>query len=288
MVINEYCKDCQIRRNLNKYPATASADEIAEYQRGVRNIIAHCDGLSTPQISEKMNALRCELFGPARDFTAIKRHFNSLMLNLQPYMQQQVADADDPLRMAVQLSMVGNFIDFGILEEVDDQELRSKLDAAKDIAIAPEMLQSFRWEVEKARRLVLFTDNCGEIVTDKLLISVLRNINPQLFVTVIVRGKPVLNDATMEDALQTGMREVAQRVIGNGAGMPGNVIGAISSEAMDEIRKADVLVSKGQGNYEGLSGCGLNIFYLFLCKCDAFMQRFNVPQFTGVMTREAF
>lgn len=286
MVINEYCKDCQIRRNLNKYPATASADEIAEYQRGVRNIIAHCDGLSTPQISEKMNALRCEHFGPAKDFTAIKRHFNRLMLNLLPYMQQQVAEADDPLRMAVQLSMVGNFIDFGVLEEVDDQELRSKLDAAKDIAIAPEMLQSFRWEVEKARRLVLFTDNCGEIVTDKLLISVLRNINPQLFVTVIVRGKPVLNDATMEDALQIGMREVAQRVIGNGAGMPGNVIGAISSEAMDEIQKADVLVSKGQGNYEGLCGCGLNIFYLFLCKCEAFMQRFNVPQFTGVMTRE--
>jgi uncharacterized protein with ATP-grasp and redox domains len=57
---------------------------------------------------------------------------------------------------------------------------------------------------------------------------------------------------------------------------------------MDEIRKADVLVSKGQGNYEGLSGCGLNIFYLFLCKCEAFIQRFNVPQFTGVMTREVF
>ena len=288
MVINEYCKDCQIRRNMNKYPATASADEIAEYQRAVRNIIAHCDGLSTPQISELMTALRCERFGPAKDFSAIKRHFNSLMLDLLPYMQQQVAGADDPLRMAVQLSMVGNFIDFGVLEEVNDQELRSKLDAAKDIAIAPEMLQHFRREVEKARRLVLFTDNCGEIVTDKLLISVLRSINPQLFVTVIVRGKPVVNDATMEDARQTGMSDVAQSVIGNGAGMPGNVIGAISSEAMDEIRKADVLVSKGQGNYEGLSDCGLNVFYLFLCKCDAFMQRFNVPQFTGVMTREVF
>ena len=261
MVINEYCKDCQIRRNLIKYPATASADEIAAYQQGVRNIIAHSDGLSTPQTSEKMIALRRELFGPAKDFTTIKQHFNS---------------------------MVGNFIDFGVLEEVDDQELRSKLDAAKDIAIDPEMLQSFRREVEKARRLVLFTDNCGEIVTDKLLVSVLRSINPQLFVTVIVRGKPVLNDATMEDALQIGMSDVAQRVIGNGAGMPGNVIGAISSEAMDEIRKADVLVSKGQGNYEGLSGCGLNIFYLFLCKCEAFIQRFNVPQFTGVMTREVF
>ena len=261
MVINEYCKECQIRRNLIKYPATASADEIAAYQQGVRNIIAHSDGLSTPQTSEKMIALRRELFGPAKDFTTIKQHFNSLMLNLLPHMQQQVAEADDALRMAVQFSMV---------------------DAAKDIAIAPEMLDSFRREVEKARRLVLFTDNCGEIVTDKLLISVLRSINPQLFVTVIVRGKPVLNDATMEDTHQIGMSDVAQRVIGNGAGMPGNVIGAISSEAMDEIQKADVLVSKGQGNYD------LNIFYLFLCKCEAFMQRFNVPQFTGVMTREVF
>ena len=68
MVINEYCKDCQIRRNLNKYPATASADEIAEYQRGVRDIIAHCDGLSTPQISEKMIELPPP--GPAQNLNA--------------------------------------------------------------------------------------------------------------------------------------------------------------------------------------------------------------------------
>jgi len=286
LIINEYCKNCQIKRNINKYPATASAAEIAEYQRGVRDIVAHCDGLSTPQISEKMDALRRERFGPARDFTAIKQHFNRLMLNLLPHMQQQVAEADDALRMAVQYSMVGNFIDFGALENVDEHELLAKLDAARDIAIAPEMLQCFRREVEKAQRLVLFTDNCGEIVTDKLLLAVLRDINPHLAVTVIVRGKPVVNDATMEDARQVGMGDVAQRVIGNGAGMPGNVIGAVSPEAMDEIGKADVLVSKGQGNFEGLSGCGLNIFYLFLCKCDAFTQRFNVPQFTGIMTRE--
>lgn len=286
MIINEYCKDCQIRQNINKYPASATAEERAAYQCGVRDIIARCDGLSTPQISEKMNALRCEHFGPAMDYAEIKHHFNRLMLNLLPYMQKQVAETDDSLRMAVQYAMVGNYIDFGIMEDVDDNELRTKLDAAKDIEIAPEMLQCFRQEVEKAHRLVLFTDNCGEIVTDKLLISVLRDINPQLLVTVIVRGRPVVNDATLEDARQVGMQDVAQRVIGNGAGMPGNVIGAISSEAMDEVRKADVLVSKGQGNYEGLSGCGLNIFYLFLCKCDAFMRRFNVPKYTGVMTRE--
>jgi len=233
-----------------------------------------------------MNVLRCKHFGPAKDYTEIKQHFNQLMLKLLPYMQEQVRAADDALKMAVQYAMVGNFIDFGVMDEVDDNELRHKVDAAKDISIAPGVLQSFRQEIERAHRLVLFTDNCGEIVTDKLLISVLRDINPQLYVTVIVRGMPVVNDATLEDAHQIGMEEVANRIIGNGAAMPGNVIGAISSEAMDEVRQADVLVSKGQGNFEGLSGCGLNIFYLFLCKCDAFIQRFDVPQFTGVMTRE--
>ena len=82
------------------------------------------------------------------------------------------------------------------------------------------------------------------------------------------------------------MENVAQKVIGNGTGMPGNVIGAISQEAMEEIKNADLLISKGQGNYEGLSGCGLNIYYFFLCKCEMFMRRFGVEQFTGIMARE--
>ena len=118
------------------------------------------------------------------------------------------------------------------------------------------------------------------------MISTLRDINPNLYISVIVRGKPVLNDATLEDAKYVHMEEVAQKVIGNGTGMPGNVIGAISQEAMDEVEKADLLISKGQGNYEGLSGCGLNIYYFFLCKCEMFMRRFDVEQFTGIMTRE--
>ena len=131
------------------------------------------------------------------------------------------------------------------------------------------------------------TDNCGEIVTDKLLISVLRDINPGLHVTVIVRGRPAVNDATMEDARQVGMEEAAHLVSGNGTGMPGNVIGAVSDEAAGDIDKADVMIAKGQGNYEGLSGCGLNIFYLFLCKCELFRRRFNVPAFAGIITHES-
>ena len=233
-----------------------------------------------------MNALRQEIFGSVMDYTDIKKHYNQLMLDYFPYMEEKVDAAENHLKMAIQYAMVGNYIDFGALENVNERELKEKLDEAVNIQIDSLMLEAFCEDIFHAKRLVYFTDNCGEIVTDKLLISALREINPNLYITVIVRGKPVLNDATLEDARDVHMEEVAQKVMGNGTGMPGNVIGAISKEAMDEVESADVLISKGQGNYEGLSGCGLNMYYFFLCKCEMFVRRFNVEQFTGIMTKE--
>lgn len=286
MVISEYCKQCQIKRNMVKYPANASAEQIKRYQDEVQEIVKNSDGYATPQISEKMNALRQEIFGSVMDYTEIKKHYNQLMLDYFPYMEEKVDAAENHLKMAIQYAMVGNYIDFGALENVNERELKEKLDEAVNIHLDAQMLDTFQEDIIHAKRLVYFTDNCGEVVADKLLISVLREINPNLYITVIVRGKPVLNDATLEDARDVHMEEVAQKVMGNGTGMPGDVIGAISKEAMDEVENADVLISKGQGNYEGLSGCGLNMYYFFLCKCEMFMRRFEVEQFTGIMTRE--
>ena len=213
-------------------------------------------------------------------------HYNKLMLDYFPYKENKVNTSENHLKMAIQYAMVGNYIDFGALENVNDIELKDKLDEAVNIQIDSNLLTDFHKEIVNANRLVYFTDNCGEIVTDRLLIATLRDINPDLYISVIVRGKPVLNDATLEDAKYVHMEDVAQKVIGNGTGMPGNVIGAISQEAMDEVENADLLISKGQGNFEGLSGCGLNIYYFFLCKCEMFMRRFGVEQFTGIMTKE--
>ena len=286
MVISDYCKKCQITRNMAKYPSNASEEQIKRYQHEVQEIVKKSDGYATPQISEKMNALRQEIFGSGMDYTEIKKHYNQLMLDYFPYMEEKVDAAENHLKMAIQYAMVGNYIDFGALENVNERELKEKLDEAVNIQIDSLMLETFCEDILHAKRLVYFTDNCGEIVTDKLLISVLREMNPNLYITVIVRGKPVLNDATLEDARDVHMEEVAHKVMENGTGMPGNVIGVISKEAMDEVESADVLISKGQGNYEGLSGCGLNMYYFFLCKCEMFMRRFEVEQFTGIMTRE--
>ena len=284
MVINEECKKCQIKRNINKYPIDATEGKITEYQYKVKEIVKNSDGLSTPQVAEKMDNLRQELFGNVMDYTEIKQHYNQLMLDQFPYIKNKVDTSENHLKTAIQYAMVGNYIDFGALENVNEGELKAQLDEA--INIDSKLLDVFKNDLVNAKRLVYFTDNCGEIVTDKLLISTLRDVNPNLHITVIVRGKPVLNDATLEDAKYIHMEDVAQKVLGNGTGLPGNVVGVISKESMDEVENADLLISKGQGNYEGLSGCGLNIYYLFLCKCGMFMRRFGVEQFTGIMARE--
>ena len=286
MLISSECKNCQLRQYINAYPQNAGENDITAYQHAVRNLIKNSDGLTAPQLVEQLDSLRFDLLGDRNDYSDIKRYYNGLMLSLWPYMQRRVEMADDRLRMALQFALAGNYIDFGALSNVNEKDLQNHLNTAVDIPIEPEILESFRNEVLCSRSLVLFTDNCGEIVTDKLLVSVLRTMNPELTVTVIVRGRPVVNDATIEDARQIGMEEAAHRVIGNGTGMPGNVIGEISPEAMTEVKRSDLLVAKGQGNYEGLSGCGLNIFYLFLCKCDLFTRRFNVPKYTGIIIRE--
>ena len=286
MIINEECKMCQIRRNIDKYPVSVTGEEINKYQYRVNEIVKHSNGLTTPQIAEKMDNLRHEIFGNLTDYTEIKEHYNRLMLDYFPYMKNNVNASENHLKTAIQYAMVGNYIDFGALENVKEIELKDKLDEAVNIHIDSNLLAVFYKDIVNANRLVYFTDNCGEIVTDKLLISALRDINSNLYISVIVRGKPVLNDATLEDAKYVHMEDVAQKIIGNGTGMPGNVIGAISQEAMNEVENADLLISKGQGNYEGLSGCGLNIYYFFLCKCEMFMGRFDVEQFTGIMTRE--
>ena len=140
-------------------------------------------------------------------------------------------------------------------------------------------------DLQKAKRVVFLTDNCGEIVADKLFIKEIKKVYPQLAITVIVRGQDVLNDATMEDAKAVGLTDIV-KVIGNGSAIAGNSLGYISTEAEELIRTADVVISKGQGNFESLNGCGLNIYYLFLCKCDWFVRRFKMKRLAGILIND--
>lgn len=286
MKITDDCKKCLTEKYSKKCPSTLSAAEREEFRLVVARIIEENADVSAPEIVEKINEYRLAHFGEVEDYSEIKKFFNTLMLTLEDKMCAEVDAADDPLCRAMQYAMGGNFIDFGAMGAVDENKLCEILDGSCGIEIDKDVLEELRADIKRAKTIVFFTDNCGEIVADKVLMNAIKGENPDAHLTAIVRGAPILNDATLEDAEQVGLELVADKVIGNGNGIAGNVLPRASSEAMAYINKADLLISKGQGNFETLSGCGLNVYYVFMCKCDLFVNRFNVPLYTGLLKKE--
>ena len=285
--MNNVCRDCMLDKHLNRYPEGTPEETVKEYQDAVRKLVDQPGAVPTgPEVFYEIKAVRKRLFGEGEmDYTQIKRHYNALMMESQPELEKQVLAAEDPLMRAVQYAMMGNFIDFAALDNVTEDKLMELIGRASDIVVDAECLEMLREQALKARTLVLLTDNCGEIVMDKILLRQIRRINPDIEITVIVRGEPVANDATMEDMEQIGMAELG-RCMGNGTTTDGTVLRNLSREARETIMNADMVIAKGQANYETLYGCGCNIFYIFMCKCMLFMDRFKVPQFYGVLTHE--
>jgi uncharacterized protein with ATP-grasp and redox domains len=206
------------------------------------------------------------MFGIApRDFTQIKRHFNELVLGLVPQLSQRLSQSKDPLDLAIRCAMTGNFIDFGPTGDVDEEKLLRLVDEAADMELDETALADLKARIRTERTITYLTDNCGEVVFDKLLIEQIVRTNPEARVTAVVRGFPTSNDATMEDAQQVGLDEVA-RVIGNGSDVAGTVPSLVNEETQAALRDSDLVISKGLANYETLSGRGDNICFLFLCK----------------------
>lgn len=168
---------------------------------------------------------------------------------------------------------------------MNEQTFEKLLKKAEHECISSEEYQAFRRDLERAGKLVYLTDNCGEIVLDKLFIRHIRENFPQLQITAIVRGEPVINDATLEDAREIGLTEIVP-CIGNGNAAPGTVIKRLSQEAKEMLSAADIIISKGQGNFESLYGEGFNPYYLFLCKCELFVTRFGLARYESVFVRE--
>ena len=285
--MNNVCRDCMLEKHYNRYPEGAPAEKVKEYQDTLKKLVDRPGCTPTgPEVFYEIKAMRKRLFGEGEmDYTQIKRHYNAVMMDMEPELEKHVLAAEDPLMRAVQYAMMGNFIDFAALDNVTEDKLMELIGRASDIVVDSECLEMLREQALKARTLVLLTDNCGEIVMDKILLRQIRRINPDIEITVIVRGAPVANDATMEDMEQIGMAELG-RCMGNGTATDGTVLRNLSREARETIMNADMVIAKGQANYETLYGCGCNIFYIFMCKCMLFMDRFKVPQFTGILAYE--
>ncbi len=282
------CVACLMQSSLNK--ANAITDEALryEYVRGICRIIQEMDPETeaAPIADSRIVHLRRELLGLEDDYTEIKHLYNGLILQLYPQLQAKVRAAADPLRAAIQLAAAGNYIDFGVLSDVNPERLMELMDEVAEKPVSESEYVQLRAELAEARTLAYLHDNCGEVALDKLLIETLRSLYPRLQVLSVVRERPILNDATMEDAEEVGLNEVAE-VIRNGIpDLPGTQLSSLSESVRARLENADLLIAKGQGNFECLAGCGLNVYYLFLAKCASYKKWFGFERFSAVLQND--
>ena len=240
---------------------------------------------SAPSLAEKIDQLYRVFWGTAEDFSGQKKLYNELLLSMENEIESKIKDSGDPLMECIKYVCAGNYIDFSAVENVNKDVLTSLLEKTSCEQVPEDEYRKFRSDLERAETLVYLTDNCGEIVLDKIFIRHLKNEFPSLQITAMVRGADVLNDATMEDAEATGLAALVP-CVGNGSAAPGTVLKELSSGARRILLDADVIISKGQGNFESLYGEGMNPYYLFLCKCELFVRRFGLKQFAPVFARE--
>ena len=290
-VIMELCASCircVMDRQEERVRETGTDRQRSDYLRGVAGVISQAAPTdSAPVLVDRINRVYEEIFGPAEDYAKIKREFNALMLSLVPQLKEKIEakGEEERLHAAMLYARAANYIDFGMAGAVEKETLLSLLDRAAGEQLDEKTWEGFLSDLAKARSLVYVTDNCGEVVCDRLVIEELSRRFPNLSVTALVRGRDALNDATREDAAQVGLDRVA-RIADNGCGVAGTPLEYVGAEAKELLEGADVILSKGQGNFETMHGCGLNVYYSFLCKCDWFQNRFGMEKNRGVFITE--
>lgn len=287
MKISAACIRCMVDRQEDHIKDMQDEHHKSAYMKEILRIIGNSDEDATaPLLTAEVQKAYQKYFGEAPDYSEIKHSFNQKMLAVENEIRREIHENPHPLQCALSFARTGNYIDYGAMTEVKDSILEALVKEAGQKRVDEQTLKMFTEELEKAESLVYLTDNCGEIVLDKLLIELIREIYPQISVTAVVRGKPVLNDATYKDAVETGLTGIVP-VVGNGTDIAGTSLKHINEETSELIRRADVIVAKGQGNFETLHGCGMNIFYLFLCKCDWFVKRFQMEKNGGIFVHES-
>ena len=286
MNISSRCILCLLKKEEQRVRACPSEHKKAQYLKDVMRVMLEADVADTmPWISDRIRLLTAPVPDQPVDYAKIKTHFNTMLLEMEPQLQEAIEQAPDPLSYAMRLARCGNYIDFGAMENVDEDILHALLQQVHEETLEPTVYEGFKQHAANSRTLLYLCDNCGEIVLDKLFLQQLQKQLPHLDITVMVRGGEVINDATMKDVEQVGLHEFCT-CIDSGVPLAGCDLRHISKEAYARIVSSDIIIAKGQANFESLYGCGLPIYYLLLCKCDYFCERFGMQRLQGILAYE--
>ncbi len=286
MIFTADCMYCLINRQYKDITHISDVKAKSEFMREVLDVIHNAPtGVSAPVVFAQISRIHEKYFGKVYDFAYEKKKYNDLMLLIEDKLRIRVKEEPDSLLYALKLSRAGNYIDFGALSEVDDDKLFSLIENCAATPIDEVEYLSFTKSLQSSQTLVFLTDNCGEVVCDKILIDTIKELYPHVQIRVIVRGEAALNDVTIDDALYVGLDKIAE-IYSNGTNIAGTSLNDVPSDIREMIESADMVISKGQANFETLCGCGLNIFYILLCKCDLYAKIFDMQKFEGIFIND--
>ena len=226
---------------------------------------------SPPEIGRTIYKLVGDISGKKDPFLKEKDRSNRLALAIYDKLKKKIDPASDKLLLAVELAIAGNIIDYGVKNTLNiDAELAAILSREKEVIKKESKAifdySKFKHTVKNTRDILYLGDNAGEVVFDRILIEQIKKINRDVRVIYAVKEKPVINDALRKDAEDCGIGKIAE-IISSGSDAPGTVLALCSKRFLSLYRKADMVISKGQGNFEALSGAKRPVFFLFMAKC---------------------
>lgn len=275
------CIACLVRQTLDAVRLVTTDEQM--HERVLRKVLGALErmnlGNPPPVMAQQIHRIIrdvCESTDPYRN---IKKRSNENALSAYTKYKKIIAASSRPLETAVRLAIAGNIIDFGVTPPPDPAVISTTLERSLSEKLYGDMDVLYE-NISRARHILYIGDNAGEIVFDRLLIEQLHKDK----VTFVVRGAPVINDATMEDALSTGMTDCV-RVIDTGSDVPGIILESCSDTFRTLYAISDLIIAKGQGNYETLSDRSENIIFLLKIKCPVIAQDIGIEPGSLVMGR---
>lgn len=287
MQLDAYCMDCLVRRQAKLAHAQNDPQNADRFMRDVLRLLLDAPaGVAAPYMIPLFDEAFAKYWHDDDRYAQIKRDSNRFMLEKLPEMRQLIASAPDPLLMALKFAQTGNYIDFGALGDgVQQDVLEEMIQKTPENPIDAVEYAHFTEDLAAAKTLLYIGDNAGEIVADVALVEQLQRQFPNLRITFAVRGGPVLNDVTREDAAAVGMDRLVP-IVDNGSRISGTELSVLDGEMRRALEAADVVLAKGQANFETMATSGYNTYFVFLCKCERFTKMLGVPMLTGMFVND--
>ncbi len=287
MELDIECKSCLFNSQMKKVEREQTdKTKLQEFKSGVKVLCENPpSNYCAPLLMRDIDLYHRKIFGCGIDYSREKSLFNRTLLAMEEQLYKKIIASSDPVGEALKFAMASNYIDFARLANLDGDSVSFVLEAAERASAVELTLEKFKSKLKVSKTLCYLHDNCGEIVLDKILIRVIKKLYPQISVTSVVRGKPIINDVTIYDAKEVCLNSYA-RVVSNNTDVPGTYLKEVSPEVLKLLSESDVIISKGLGNLETLYGEGYGIFYAFNCKCRHISAKFGYPLWASAFVSE--